>query len=190
MDAAYRYWFLTSTTYGTWLPGDARGFVSRFPQADGEFESHNQIDTPYDKDDPDWKAACQTRLKCEPVYLSKDQAAAVINQFLETADVRGWTLYIASVMCNHFHALISGPADTRASRILGDLKAYSSRRLSKRHCKPASESWWTESGSRRPVNNEPAFREVYEYILNQPHCLAQWKRELDNTVIIPRDGNR
>jgi hypothetical protein len=23
-----RYWFLTSTTYGNWLPGDPRGFVS------------------------------------------------------------------------------------------------------------------------------------------------------------------
>jgi hypothetical protein len=24
-----RYWLLTRTTYGTWLPGDVRGFVSR-----------------------------------------------------------------------------------------------------------------------------------------------------------------
>ena len=24
-----RYWLLTSTTYGTWLPGDERGFVGR-----------------------------------------------------------------------------------------------------------------------------------------------------------------
>ena len=28
-----RYWLLTWTTYGTWLPGDARGFVSNV--ADG-----------------------------------------------------------------------------------------------------------------------------------------------------------
>src|SRR5947209_816005 len=29
-----RYWFLTWTTYGTWLPGDARGFVGRVWSAD------------------------------------------------------------------------------------------------------------------------------------------------------------
>jgi len=26
-----RHWLLTWTTYGTWLPGDARGFVSPIP---------------------------------------------------------------------------------------------------------------------------------------------------------------
>jgi hypothetical protein len=27
-DQTLRYWFLIWTTYGTWLPGDDRGFVS------------------------------------------------------------------------------------------------------------------------------------------------------------------
>ena len=27
-DPSHRYWLLTWTTYGTWLPGDDRGFVS------------------------------------------------------------------------------------------------------------------------------------------------------------------
>jgi hypothetical protein len=31
-----RFWLLTWTTYGTWLPGDERGFVSEVRDDSGE----------------------------------------------------------------------------------------------------------------------------------------------------------
>jgi hypothetical protein len=184
MNDYLRYWFLTSTTYGTWLPGDARSFVSSFPQEDGEFEIHNQFDTPYDRDAPEWHAECEHRLKCDPIYFSKAQAEAVIEQFLETTRIRGWTLYIASVMASHFHALVASPAKTASQRLLGDYKAYASRKLNGRWGIPASDTWWTTSGSRRPLYNAVAFERIYDYILEQPNCLAQWRIGLDLQVII------
>lgn len=183
MDAHFRYWFLTSTTYGSWLPGDERGFVSHFPQEDGQFEIHNVIDTPYDRDVPEWQNACERRLTSPPVYLDQLQAEAVLEQFQETASHRQWKLYIASIMRNHFHVLIGASATVHASHILRDLKAYSSRRLNQHWTKPASGTWWTESGSRRPLSNERACYDVYEYILNQSHCLAQWRMPLDGILI-------
>jgi hypothetical protein len=48
-----RYWFLTWTTYGTWLPGDARGFVGRVWNEDlGPRVKHNEPGTPYDANLP------------------------------------------------------------------------------------------------------------------------------------------
>ena len=46
-------WLLTSTTYGTWLPGDARGFVGRVwaertddPDAHATRLTHDTVGTP------------------------------------------------------------------------------------------------------------------------------------------------
>jgi REP element-mobilizing transposase RayT len=188
MNDHLRYWFLTSTTYGTWLPGDARSFVSSFPQEDGEFEIHNDFDTPYDRDSPDWKRACEERLTGEPIYFGTAHADAVLEQILETTNHRGWTLYIVSIMASHLHALVAAPVAVQSKRILGDYKAYASRKLTGRWGKPSSETWWTESGSRRPVYGERSFEQVYDYILNQPNCLAQWRLSLDSRLILPIDN--
>jgi hypothetical protein len=123
MDATCRYWFLTSTTYGTWLPGDSRGLVSSHPLVDGTFEIHNVSDTPYDRHDGQWQDACRARLKGNPIFLSVEQAYAVVSQLPETAEIRKWTLYIASVMCNHFHVLVAAPYQVDSSHLLRDFKA-------------------------------------------------------------------
>ena len=52
-----RYWLLTWTTYGTWLPGDQRGFVSNVPNGSGPEVRHNIPGTPYDADD---EGACDS----------------------------------------------------------------------------------------------------------------------------------
>ena len=47
-----RYWLLTWTTYGTWLPGDRRGFVGLQRDLQGVPSIHNSPGTPYDADVP------------------------------------------------------------------------------------------------------------------------------------------
>ena len=47
-----RYWLLTWTCYGHWLPGDARGFVGNIRDDDGSQITHNIPGTPYDADIP------------------------------------------------------------------------------------------------------------------------------------------
>jgi hypothetical protein len=36
-----RHWLLTWTMYGTWLPGDHRGFVSNVSNGNGQGKRHN-----------------------------------------------------------------------------------------------------------------------------------------------------
>ena len=72
-------YLLTWVTYGTWLPGDSRGWVEyrhgwQLPDAVRETEA----------------AARMTEDACR---LSEEQRAAVENQIGETCRYRGWHLH-------------------------------------------------------------------------------------------------
>jgi hypothetical protein len=45
-----RFWLLTWTTYGSWLPGDRRGFVGKLRDETGRPIIHNEPGTPCDAD--------------------------------------------------------------------------------------------------------------------------------------------
>ena len=64
-----RYWFLTWTIYGTWLPGDPRGNVTSIKDGPGRRHRHNQIGSPYDGDIPGLRASAEKGLKCEPIVI-------------------------------------------------------------------------------------------------------------------------
>jgi REP element-mobilizing transposase RayT len=170
-----RFWLITSTTYGTWLPGDMRGFVSRVENDPGPRVRHNVPGTPCDADIPGLRQSARGLMRGEPIYLSGEQAVAVRDQFQETVRYRGWELHAASVMANHFHAVVEAPAATLSTHILGDLKSYASRALNKRWSKPASGTWWTEGGSRRPLPDEQAVTVAVVYVvMRQERPLVVW----------------
>ena len=101
-----RYWLLSSTTYGNWLPGDSRGFVSNVRDGPGPEVRHNAPGEVIDADMPGLECAAHAAVKCPPIRLTLEQARAVLNQFRETAAYRGWLLLAAAVMANHFHAVV------------------------------------------------------------------------------------
>ncbi len=157
-------WLLTSTTYGMWLPGDARGFVKH--------ADHSRYGDSLDADVPALEASARRTLKGPAVLLSVEQAAAVLAQFRDTAAHRHWSLLAVAVMSNHFHVVIHGNA--QPERMLGDLKGYASRTLSRRWGKPASGTWWTTSGSRRTLKDEAAVADAVRYVQAQRRRLAVW----------------
>ena len=171
-------WLLTSTAYGTWLPGDARGFVGRVvetraddPLTEHRIE-HDQPQTEYDRDITALRAAAQQQMKGEPILLTGEQARAVLEQFRETAAYRGWTLHAVAVMSNHFHAIVSAPETVLTEAILRDLKSYASRALNRKWPEPKAGTWWTKSGSRRRLPDDSAVETAIRYVQNQHECLA------------------
>jgi len=175
-------WLITSTTYGTWLPGDARGFVGRVREKRDDDEptgamrvEHDRAGTPYDRDVPGLRATSKLLMKGDPVLLNEDQAEVVVEQFCETATFRGWSLHSASVMANHFHLVVSAPAATSTDQLLRDFKSYASRSLNRRWPKPASGTWWTASGSRRRLPDDRAVEAATNYVWNQYRVLARWR---------------
>ena len=168
-----RFWLLTWTTYGTWLPGDKRGFVSPVPDdSTGKRIKNNIVDTPYDADVPQLRNEAIANLKCDPVYLSTTQSEAIIDQLMETAAHRKWLLLATAIMRNHIHVVVGVPGDPNPENMLRDFKAYASRRLNKHWPKPVSGTWWTRSGSKRKLPTELAVIDAVAYVRDQANPLV------------------
>lgn len=169
-----RFWLLTSTTYGTWLPGDARGSVTRVREAAGSRIEHDRPRTPYLQAAPGLQRSAASHLKGPPVFFDRDQAQAVADQFRETAAYRGWSILAGAVLSNHFHLLVGVPGDPPPADLLRDFKSYASRRLNRTWGKPPSETWWTAKGSMRRKADWPALRNGVEYIRGQANPYVVW----------------
>ncbi len=180
-----RYWFLTWTTYGTWLPGDERGFVGVAPNEFGRMVEHNQPGTPLAAPRPALRRSAEARMNSEPVVFHIDHAEALLSQFQETTTYRHWLLVAAGIMHTHLHALIGVPGDPDPDKILGDLKAYGSRRLNRTWTCPGDDTWWTTGGSKRKLSDAPSVEAAVNYIRHQPNPLLIWTRE-DGLVVSAR----
>jgi REP element-mobilizing transposase RayT len=169
-----RYWLLTWTMYGNWLPGDDRGFVSNVREGNGPEVRHNKPGTEYDASLPNLQRAAKIKLVGEPVRIGKDQAEALFAQFQETERARGWRLFAVAIMANHCHLVIGVPGDPDPENLLRDLKSYGSRKFKSRWQRPQSGTWWTESGSKRKLSNNTSVLAAIRYLLEQEFPLLIW----------------
>lgn len=170
-----RVWFLTWTTYATWLPGDERGFVSpKFEKSSPEKRT-NQPGTPYDQGHPELNRLAQSKVVGQPVYLTKPQSLIVQTQLNETACYRNWNIIAGAIMANHVHLLVGVKGDPDPATLLRDFKSYASRALNQQFPKPQSGKWWTEQGSKRIVKNVEGFENVRRYIMKQEKPLCIWE---------------
>jgi REP element-mobilizing transposase RayT len=178
-------WLLTSTFYGNWLPGDARGFVSRVrderpddPPTPSR-RRHNAPGTPCDADTPGLRRAAVEQLTGPVIRVTAEQAEVLLAQFRETAAHRGWVLLAAAVMANHIHLVVRAEGYVDATKLLADFKAYGSRALNARWGKPTNNrgSWWTWHGSTRVWQNDADTQAAVRYVATQAHPLALYVRE-------------
>jgi REP element-mobilizing transposase RayT len=172
-----RVWLLTWTTYGTWLPGDPRGFVANVDDGQGQGIRHNVPSTPCDADLPALQRYMKDQLRGSAVLLNGEQAAVLLKQFKETAAYRGWRLLAVAIMANHVHVLVAVSGDPDPETLLRDFKSYGSRALNRRWGKPPADTWWTESGSRRKKGTDDAVRGAVRYVKAQPNALVIWTLE-------------
>jgi REP element-mobilizing transposase RayT len=169
-----RYWLLTWTTYGSWLPGDPRGSITTVRDRPGPRRRHNLPGTPAEPSMPTLHRAARAQMKGSPIYLIEDQGKALLAQFQETATIRHWLLIAVAIMRNHAHVEVGVPGDPDPEVLLRDFKAYGSRALNKRWPRPASDTWWTESGSKRKLKDEMAILGAARYIRDQEFPLVVW----------------
>ena len=159
-------YLLTWTTYGTWLPGDARGFVSRVPAEDGGSVIHKQPGEPYDGDEPRLSAAGRQRMRHGRVMLTKPQAQECLAAFREVAERYGLDLHAGAVLRTHVHLLVTSEV-SEGQRLLHLFKGVASRRLGQRYGRRPGGKWWTRHGSRRLLPGGPAMERAYCYVMNQ-----------------------
>lgn len=174
-DSFDRVWLLTWTTYGTWLPGDERGFVSPKFESSPTEPRCNTPGTDYDTGRPELKERASALLKGPPVFLRAEHARVLRTQFEETAQFRHWTLVAGAIMANHVHLVVGVPGDPEPATLLQSFKSYGSRALNRTFGKPLSGTWWTEQGSKRKVGDAQHFASVVNYVLRQHAPLMVWR---------------
>ena len=170
---------LTSTTYGTWLPGDTRGSVTSVrdyratdPATPFRVE-HDRPGEPWEPPLPGLYASAVQQLKRPAVWLTADQARAAAERMVAKAAGCGWRLHALAVMRNHFHAAVGFDGYVDVKRILAAFKAYASAGLNEGEGKP--QRWWTRGGSTRVLRDERAIAAARHYVLHkQPHPLVCW----------------
>src|SRR5690348_5335321 len=88
-------YFLTWTAYGTWLPGDERGWVAkpgepRTPEARIERWARSRLTEP-------------------PLVLDSSQREIVEGTIADHCRVRGWCLHAVACRSNHVHVVVTAP---------------------------------------------------------------------------------
>jgi transposase IS200 family protein len=108
--------FLTWTTYGSWLPGDQRGWMDR----------HDKCTVK--KSSPQLESSSRSLMREPAFILSEGQCEVVRQSIQKTCTIRNWKIYALSIYSNHVHVLISC-SDKNGSQALNMLKAHCTRAL-------------------------------------------------------------
>jgi REP element-mobilizing transposase RayT len=148
--------FITWTCYGTFLPGDERGWT--------KWHKGEQLPQPL------LEAWCRDRMSESPVLLEPDQRAIVEQVVGEHCDVRHWSLHAVNCRSNHCHVVVTAP-NYDGEQVRDQLKAWGTRRLKEHQQRngvpghSVREHWWTRKGSVRQVFDEESLEAAVLYTL-------------------------
>jgi REP element-mobilizing transposase RayT len=161
---------VTWTTYGTWLPGDSRGYVSVTLRPEGGVVPiQNQYGTPYSKNDAYARRVAIDEQAFPTVWLTAEQTLVVALGLVMCCAKRGWWVAQAAIMCNHVHVVVMGcPHDGPAVRRI--LKGVTQAALND-HAGQARR-WYTHRGSNRYKFDQRAIDHAINYVKQQKDMLA------------------
>jgi len=141
-------YFITFTTYGTWLHGDERGSTIRQEGFTLRLDKHTGIYThEYHK------------LRNDPVTLNPAKRKIVLDTIIKHCNIRQWHLYATHVRSNHVHIVVKSnkPAKLTAS----ELKNWPTRML--RNEGFEIPMVWTRGGSNKMIFTRAKLKEKIHY---------------------------
>ena len=148
-------YFITFSTYGTWLHGRGPGSVDR---------EHNAPGTPFLPADEQLELEMRAAMRQEPYVLDEVRRQVVLRTIKEVAAHRKWKLWAAHVRSNHVHVVIT--AECKPEKVMADLKAWCSRRLRETCGESSDRDRWTQHGSTRYLNDESSFQGAVSYAID------------------------
>ena len=176
LDLSAGAWLFTWTTYGTWLPGDERGYVSRRPTKDGSQIINDIPGDVYDADDPDIKTKAAEKMDGEPVYLGQEQAQEALRSIQDVCSRHPVSLIAAAIMRDHVHVLCQSEMDN--TQLLQLFKGNTAKKLNEKFPLEKSPRWWTRSGSKRKIKKGSNLEPAIAYVEQQSHVLSVWSFRL------------
>ncbi len=152
-------YFLTWPTYGTWLPGDERGWI----------EFHHGWQMP----DPSRELEACAKMTEGAARLSANECVVVEGQIAETCAFRCWLLHAVNCRTNHVHVVVSARSNPRIVR--SQLKAWCTRALNNyrrtaillggaKSSIVERKNGWAERGSQRFINDEDGLEAAILYV--------------------------
>lgn len=173
---------ITWTCYGTWLPGDRRGYVANTRLADASYEpKHNIPGTPITADHPVTREHAAAKQKHATTTLDQEHALVAARAIVDACAIRHWHVVRAALMWNHVHVMVMQCPDN-GPEVRRILKGVSQNAICKHDGK--SRRWWTEKGSDRYLHGERAILTATQYVANQPNPLAEI---VDMKVVVPSE---
>ena len=122
---------ITWTTYGTWMPGDLRGWRKR--------KCGNQLPRPL------LAERCRKKMKGEAVLLEQHDRETVERACREHCHHRGWQLYAVNARTNHVHVVLAA-VDALPQKVRDQLKANCTGALRRQDQPLVVERTWTRGG--------------------------------------------
>ena len=100
-----------------------------------------------------------------PVVLQTEERIVVMRTLVEVCGHRAWALLAAHVRTHHVHVVIAAVA--LPARLLGDLKAWSTRRVIEARQRPPGARLWSRGGSVRHLWTQKAVAEACFYVVQE-----------------------
>jgi len=148
-------YFLTFNCYGSWVPGDERGWVER---ARGNYDRGG-----YKNPSPALAQFARKIMPQEPYQLDVARARIVLDAIREACQYRDWGLVAAHVRTTHAHVIADRLGDP--DRAISDFKSYSSRALNLHGFETAERKRWARGGSTRRLPTAEAIHAAVQYVV-------------------------
>jgi REP element-mobilizing transposase RayT len=150
-------YFITWTTYGTWLPGDARGWIKTREWG-------------IKPSDPELENKARARMAEPAVVLTPNKRKLIEQTITDHCRIRRWILHAVNARTNHVHVVVT--VDRDADEIRNQFKAWCSRKLSDQAKltnavakKAGRRHWFTEGGDSEAVYDEQHLENVILYVM-------------------------
>jgi REP element-mobilizing transposase RayT len=148
-------YFITFRSYGTWLPGDERGWVDL---------NHNVFGTPYRPPSSSRQVTAENRLRHAAIDFRAEERSAVDRAIRRVCEHRHWPLHAVNVRSNHVHVVVSG--GTPPEHIMNALKSWGTRSLGEANLRAAGTKVWARHGSNRYLWDEGAVEAACNYVVH------------------------
>ena len=146
--------FLTWTTYGSWLPGDERGWAAKpgrlMPADSKRVEAAKELMTESE------------------LTLSETQREIVEKTIADHCEIRRWHLHAVNCRTQHVHVVVSA-LNRDPEDVMDQFKAWCTRKLKDndraKGVTDLRQNWWTQRGSKRQLFDEASVEAAILYVL-------------------------
>jgi hypothetical protein len=148
-------------TYGTWLPGDPRGFRTWHHREHVEGDYRN----PPPKGTYNWRHKdSKDAMNREPVFLNWGQRQRAVDEFVRS--FAKWKIKVQAISIDRVHLHVLGRFPRHNPRhFLGLVKKESSAYMKQKQLAPQGGLWATRTEC-KPINDASHHANVAQYILD------------------------